>query len=492
MPLTRNSPIIGPTTGMLSDVVRYAADQGAKRLTDTTHYLSELFLLGEKVGIDASLAAAQSSHEANVWRSPIWVSDLNPSGIGITDGGKQGNIPYSNGADAARAHLIHLWVYAKGLPLHPLLEPYKHLDGRINNVVAAGYAGKATTLGYLTGRWATDPQYADGILRHHAAIFRSPVSPTPPKEDPIMGYPPRVTQSITPMSAGNRPGLAMPSPSWITVHEVGNLSPGANAEMHRRFVNNGGGPGGVSFHFVVDQTDVFQLIPLDEAAWHASDGYSGTGNRDSVAIETVQIGDFLATLRNLAWLIAEIITNPTRFYREQPAAFRPDFSDQRIAQHNHWAPDKKNCPQFIRDRGLWDDLMRMVDVEIAKRGGGSSPPDPKPTGPTYANPVVYPWLVPAEADDGIDRAIGDAPVYFLRQRYQAVTETPRRQGTGTNRAVVGPPIKKGEGFFADYVYRSGSRTYVLTSAGTRVQASDLSPRVSVSESGTITVKRQAA
>lgn len=195
----------------------------------------------------------------------------------------------------------------------------------------------------------------------YVSIVERVINSLPLKEGtvPTLPQPPLVQISITPHGV-NRPALEMASPSWITVHEVGNTSPGADEEMHRRFVHNGGGPAAVSFHFVVGPTKVIQLLPIDEAAWHASDGYNGTGNRDSVAIETIQIGDFDKTLWHLSWLINELAVNPKRFNSNKPRNF--DLSIDGIKQHYDWAPDKKNCPQFIRERGLWRLLMDRVDL----------------------------------------------------------------------------------------------------------------------------------
>lgn len=184
----------------------------------------------------------------------------------------------------------------------------------------------------------------------------------------------------------NRPALAMPDASFVTVHEVGNLSPNADEDMHAQFVHNGGGENAVSFHFIVGPTKAIQLVYLNENAWHASDYYSGRGNRDSIAIETVQIGDWAATLSHLSWLIAEIYRNPTRFAFRSDVGRTDDLDPalmrERTKQHNFWAPDQKNCPQFIRDRGLWSPLMDAVADEL------------KPIAPQvkrYASPILPEW-----------------------------------------------------------------------------------------------------
>lgn len=313
-----------------------------------------------------------------------------------------------------------------------------------------------------------------------AVINRLPVvkEEVSPMSIPVSAPPLEI--AITPPGA-NRPALEMPSPSWITVHEVGNQSPGADENMHRNFVHNGGGAGEVSFHFVVGPTKAIQLIPLDEAAWHASDGYTGTGNRDSVAIETIQIGDFDKTLWHLAWLINEIATNPDRFFHNKPRSW--DMSIQQIAQHNHWAPDGKNCPEFIRNRGLWPTLMERVDLWHTNSvpGDTTTPPPPK-----YAKPNVPDWLI----DDTLLKVemIDKTPTYPVSMVFTATKDTPRRQGGDPNLAEVGPVLKKGQRFRSTRVFRSRNKTWVLTKNGSRIAGDDLSPRVIVSVDGHVSVQ----
>src|SRR5690606_32035807 len=101
---------------------------------------------------------------------------------------------------------------------------------------------------------------------------------------------------------------------YIMVHETANTAVGADAEMHARFVANGGGSSSVSFHFAVDNFEAWQMLQLKWAGWHASDGCDDR-NADwgcfrSVAIETcVDSGNIYKTptRRNLAVLISMIV-----------------------------------------------------------------------------------------------------------------------------------------------------------------------------------------
>jgi N-acetylmuramoyl-L-alanine amidase CwlA len=128
-------------------------------------------------------------------------------------------------------------------------------------------------------------------------------------------------------------------PSWVTIHETANEARGANAEAHRRFVHAGGGPEGVSFHFVVDDREVVQLLPTLENGWHAGDGATGTGNRASIGIELCvnADGDWERTQGHGARLAAALCR-----------AF--GLSVERVVPHQHWSG--KQCPRRILASGF--------------------------------------------------------------------------------------------------------------------------------------------
>jgi hypothetical protein len=226
-----------------------------------------------------------------------------------------------------------------------------------------------------------------------------------------------IRQAFIPAGNPNRPGAKLTAaPLWITVHETGNANVGANAEMHRRFTHQGGGPNTVSFHFVVDDREAVQLLPLDEIGWHASDGCNDRatdlGCFQSVAIETCVNGDgdWNRTFANLAELIAAIIGGDARIWF---AGRHRTFSPSRIAQHNKWAFDQKDCPQRIRARGLWDDLLAAV---VARLGPPTTTPTPATT--TTAPPQLPgadarlpPGMTPAMARERFGKVVTGNGVY---------------------------------------------------------------------------------
>ena len=171
------------------------------------------------------------------------------------------------------------------------------------------------------------------------------------------GVPIRV--DIIPQGNPNRPGLEM-QPRFITVHETANPRRGANADMHRRFVNDGGGSGKVSWHFTVDNQQIVQHLPLTENGWHAGDGFNGVGNRQSIGIELCvnEDGNFDRTIDNAAWLIRRLMAD-----HGIPA--------ERVVQHNHWSG--KDCPTNLRRGGRWDRLKaRLTEPQRGLAGNGTS------------------------------------------------------------------------------------------------------------------------
>jgi N-acetylmuramoyl-L-alanine amidase len=64
-----------------------------------------------------------------------------------------------------------------------------------------------------------------------------------------------------------RPGIAM-NPVYITIHETDNTSAGADAEAHAKLQASGNSRT-ASWHYTVDDKEIWQSVPDDEVAWHA-------------------------------------------------------------------------------------------------------------------------------------------------------------------------------------------------------------------------------
>lgn len=64
-----------------------------------------------------------------------------------------------------------------------------------------------------------------------------------------------------------RPGIAM-NPRYITVHETSNTAKGATALAHAKLQQRGNSRQ-ASWHYTVDDKEIYQSIPTNEVAYHA-------------------------------------------------------------------------------------------------------------------------------------------------------------------------------------------------------------------------------
>ena len=95
------------------------------------------------------------------------------------------------------------------------------------------------------------------------------------------GQGPDITRAIIKDGLGNKPDQDRVSTEFVCVHDTGNPSSGANAEMHSRYINNGSAGAQTSWHFSVDDVSIYQQIEDTEIAWHAGDGSRLYKLRDS-------------------------------------------------------------------------------------------------------------------------------------------------------------------------------------------------------------------
>ncbi|MCY9737951.1 N-acetylmuramoyl-L-alanine amidase [Paenibacillus alvei] len=168
-----------------------------------------------------------------------------------------------------------------------------------------------------------------------------------------------IKQRLLPDGRANKPGKGM-DPQWLTIHNTDNTDAGATAEAHSRFILNGSGGSKKSWHYTVDDKDIYQHLRDNEQGWHAGDG-SGPGNATSIGIEVCMYKgiDEQAAWRNAAWLIAKL-------------AMKYNIPLQRIVPHKHWTG--KNCPSRILPH--WSKFLNMIDREMISQN--NQQPAPKP------------------------------------------------------------------------------------------------------------------
>lgn len=138
---------------------------------------------------------------------------------------------------------------------------------------------------------------------------------------------------------------------YVVIHETANAAKGSNAKNHSEFLKRGG-EGKVSWHYTVDDTEIYHHIPDNEEAWHAGER---EGNAHGIGVELCvnSDGDFEKTFENGAKLTAYLIE-----------AYNLSIDD--VRQHNHFSG--KNCPMKIRESDRWDEFLQRVEyyLEIEK------------------------------------------------------------------------------------------------------------------------------
>lgn len=146
-----------------------------------------------------------------------------------------------------------------------------------------------------------------------------------------------------------RPRYAMDA-KYITVHNTGNTSKGADAEMHTKYVDTV--KNYVSWHFTVDDKGIYQELPVNESAWHAGDGTNGTGNRQSIAIEICEYEgiDYSQAEKNAIELIVFLMKELS-------------IPLENVVPHKKWSG--KYCPHIILDNG-WDMFVARIKNTMAK------------------------------------------------------------------------------------------------------------------------------
>ncbi|MEX3713664.1 N-acetylmuramoyl-L-alanine amidase [Cytobacillus horneckiae] len=148
--------------------------------------------------------------------------------------------------------------------------------------------------------------------------------------------------------------------NFITVHQTGNTSPGADAQAHANLQSNLN-PRDASWQYQADDKVIIQSFDDDIECWAASDG-RGPGNTESIHVELCinSDGDYAKTIDNGAALVRHLLDK-----------YNLDIS--RVKQHRDWA--NKNCPEQLRVgyKGItWSDFLSKVEGVQEKENFGSS------------------------------------------------------------------------------------------------------------------------
>ncbi len=147
----------------------------------------------------------------------------------------------------------------------------------------------------------------------------------------------KITEDLIKKGSITRPG-SKNSCNYITVHDTGNKTAGANARAHANYIKSI--KERTSWHYTVDDKEIYRHIPDSEKSYHTSDKFA---NENSIAIELCvnSDGDFEKTLDNAAWLVREL-------------SGKYKIEEKNIRRHFDWTG--KKCPESLMDGG-WEKFI---------------------------------------------------------------------------------------------------------------------------------------
>lgn len=145
---------------------------------------------------------------------------------------------------------------------------------------------------------------------------------------------------ILPKTSSCRPGINM-VPKGLTVHNTGNDNvPADNYKRNRHNAKDETG-----YHFVLDEKEIIQLIPINEVAWHAGDG-NGPGNRSTIGVEICEREGAEAVAIKFLAALSECL----------------GFSTENIKPHKFFSSYGKYCPWKILPH--WDVFISNIKTGI--------------------------------------------------------------------------------------------------------------------------------
>ncbi len=139
----------------------------------------------------------------------------------------------------------------------------------------------------------------------------------------------KVNTKLIASGTNSRPGIKRKI-KYLVIHETDNTAASANAENHAEYLSKNNKTS-TSWHYTVDDKEIYHHIPDDEVAYHAA---TQKGNLYGIGIELCvnEGGDFEKTFENAAKLVAYLIKE-----------YNLNIND--IKTHNDFSG--KDCPHNI-------------------------------------------------------------------------------------------------------------------------------------------------
>ncbi len=162
-----------------------------------------------------------------------------------------------------------------------------------------------------------------------------------------------VVQSYLPKGSSSRPGLHR-TIKYIVIHETDNFKAGADAKAHNDFLLSQANTQELSWHYTVDDHEIYHNLPDDEAAYHASDHMKQDGgNRNGIGIELCvnEDGNYEKTLENGVQLVAKLL-------------HEYGLTVDDVKKHQDFSG--KICPARLIENKRWDEFIERVRAAYAQ------------------------------------------------------------------------------------------------------------------------------
>lgn len=184
--------------------------------------------------------------------------------------------------------------------------------------------------------------YLIGRAVHGAAD--TPMNPAFPEK--IGSIP--VYTDLLPQGSLNRPG-EIRTVKYIVIHETANENADADAKAHNTYIHNIANEQELSWHYTVDDRQIYHHLPDNEVGWHAA---SREGNQYGIGIEVCvnKGGNFDKAFDNAAALAAYLM-------------YTYKLDADALMQHHDFYD--KDCPHYIRSEGRWEEFIALVKQKYA-------------------------------------------------------------------------------------------------------------------------------
>lgn len=190
------------------------------------------------------------------------------------------------------------------------------------------------------------------ILSFAAGMFTHSLISRPPQPDAGLSYIEDIPVYTDYIAEGSRarPGETREI-KYLVIHETDNFSAGADAAAHNSFIhqNANAESGIVSWHYTVDDHEIYHHLPDNETAYHAGDQMEKNGgNMNGIGIEMCvnEDGNYEQTLINTEKLCARLLLE----YDLNP--------DKALKKHQDFSG--KVCPAKLINDGRWDEFCAAV------------------------------------------------------------------------------------------------------------------------------------